>query len=132
MRTEEILYLLVNDNVARLVRAAGAVDDMREIAHVDRKSFADSHRHPGTSPGVDHDDRARHAFMKHVAEMAEKTWKAEGQPRVVVAAAAKVLGELRKALPKDFEGAVVSERHKDLAGLKLHELPSHFKHIGVV
>lgn len=132
MRSEETLYLLVNDNVARLVRAAGTVDEMREIGHVDRKAFADSHRHPGSSPGVDHDDRARHAFMKHVAEFAELGWKKEGQPRVVIAAAAKVLGELRKALHKDLAGAVVSEQHKDLAGLALHELPGHFKHIGVV
>jgi len=132
MRSEEILYLLVNDNVARLVRAAGSVDEMHEVGQIDRKHFADAHRHPGASPGTDHDDRARHAFMKHVAEFAHQAWVGESRPRVVLAAAAKVLGELRKALPKDLSAAVVSEQHKDLAGLALHELPGHFKHIGVV
>ena len=132
MRTEEVLYLLVNENVARLVRTAGTLDEMREIGQVERKSFADSHRHAGSSPGTDHDGRARHAFKKHVAEFAATGWKAEGQPRVVIAAAAKVLGELRKALHKEFAEAVVNEQHKDLAGLPLQELPSHFKHIGVV
>jgi protein required for attachment to host cells len=132
MRSEEILYLLVNDNEARLVRAAGSVDALHELGHVSRKSFGDAHRHPGSSPGTDHDDRARHAFMKHVAEFAHQAWVRDGKPRVVLAAAAKVRGELRKALPKDFAEAVVSEQHKDLAGLALHDLPSHFKHIGVV
>ncbi|MEO8531095.1 MAG: host attachment protein [Deltaproteobacteria bacterium] len=132
MRSEEVLYLLVNDNEARLVRAAGSVDEMREVGHIARKNFADSHRYPGSSPSTDHDDRARHAFMKHVAEFAEKGWKAEGSPRVVVAAAAQALGALRHAFNKDLVAAIVSEQPKDLAGLPLHDLPSHFKHIGVV
>ena len=131
MRTEEILYLIVNDNAARLVRAAGSLTEMREVGHVDRKTFADSHRHTGSSSS-DHDERARHAFAKHVAAFAAAGWRAEGQPRVVMAAGAKVLGELRKALPKDLAAAVVNEQHKDLVGVPLHDLPSHFAHIGVM
>lgn len=137
MKRPVVLYLIASDEEFRLIRGQGA--DLTEVAHRRRSDFADGDfefsapkgRNVsggvsfGVTSGQTEADIERPRLAAHAAEALAVAWAAGAHDGIVIAAGPKLLGALRKALPKALHGHVVGEIHKSLVKLSLHDLPGH-------
>jgi protein required for attachment to host cells len=117
------LYLLVNDEDYRLVHTHG--DGLAEVTHSKAQLTAAGVTHvQGHSPK---EGAVRAHLAKLAAMMLEAEWSKGVYDQIVVSAGPKMLGEIRNSISKGLHGHIVTELHKDLVKLPLHELTSHFK-----
>ncbi|MGQ0610768.1 MAG: baeRF12 domain-containing protein [Paracoccaceae bacterium] len=137
MKRPVVLYLIASDEEFRLIRGQGA--DLTEILHrrlsdLAGGDFAFSAPRGrnvaggisfGVSSGQSEADIERPRLAAHAARALEAEWAGGAYDGIVVAAGPKLLGALRKALPKALQGHVAAEIHKTLVKLGLHDLPAH-------
>lgn len=86
-------------------------------------------RFPGGNtgqPGVEAVEHRNELFAKRVADYLEKARTEHRFDRLVLAAAPKYLGQLRKELHKEVEKLVAEELPKDLSWLNARELERYF------
>jgi protein required for attachment to host cells len=122
------LYLLVNDETYRLVHTHG--EGLAEITHTKAELAAAGVAHVGGSSPKEAAERAH--LAKHVAKVLAAEWAKGAYDRIVIAAAAKMLGEIRHDLPKALHSHIAAELHKDLVKVPLHDLASHFAAVPAV
>lgn len=126
MKPVMTLYLLVNDDNYRLIHTHD--EGLAEIGHT-KAELHDTHVHrvAGHAPK---EGGERIAMARHAAKALAAEWARGSYDRIVLAAGPKVLGEIRRDLPRVLHGHIAAELHKDLLNTPLHDLPGHFK--GVV
>lgn len=136
------LFLLASAEEYRLLKGQGAA--LEEVAHRKADSFADGDYEFGHSKSKNRAGKVsfdvsserteiqieRPRLANHAAEALAAEWDKGGYDQIVMSAGPKLLGDLRKAIPKALEPHVSAELHKDLVKLTLHELPEHLKAAG--
>lgn len=140
MKPATTLVLLAAEKAARFYLHAGVGKGLTEAGAIAADEFADADAawsdKPGRSTGGP--GMAPHAFDPHqterelerarfaahvVAALAERAAEAD---RIVIAAAPRMLGELRARLPPELARKVAAELDKDLVKVPRQDLPSHF------
>ena len=138
MKPISVLYLLADDQTYRLLRGHGA--ELVEIALRTADAFPDvedlqnGRRHPGAESGPHGrtEEIERDRFARHVVRALTEEWEKSGSDRIVISAGPKMLGVLRKALPKSLTAHVAAELHKDLVKIPAHDLPPHLGEVPAV
>lgn len=140
MKVADTLYCIADERGFRLLRgnggrmepihAAGA-DDFPDWSH----GFREGGRNQsgGINFGTGGGDSAeieRPRLAKHIVAELEEEWKKGGADHIVLAAGPKMLGELRKAMPKDLAEAITQEVGKDLSDIPDHALAAHLEEKG--
>lgn len=136
------LVLLADDREARFLLNDGVGKGLRQIGHLaggdSAAGFADqpgrsqaapgAARH-GVEPVTPEEVQRRDAFAGQIADEAARLWQAEGAGRLVMAAPAKMLGELRGRMPAPLTAALAGDLAKDLVHVPQADLPKHFADI---
>lgn len=137
MKAADTLYCVADERGFRLLRGNGGRMEAIHAAGAD--DFADwSHTitEPGRNRsggisfgngGSDDDAIERPRLAKHVVAALAAEWKKGGAGRIVLAAGPKMLGALRKAMPKDLAQEIAAEFPKDLSDIPEHELLDHLE-----
>lgn len=68
-------------------------------------------------------------FVLRVLEFLDDELANSSFDRLIIAAPAKFLGDLRESISKPLQAATMSELSKDLTHLKIEKLPEHFADI---
>ena len=113
--------------VEDLVNPKGRLHN-REI-NTDAKGRFSGPDRPGGHSSGDEDNTVEHyneLFAKRVAEYLDKARNDHRYERLVLVAAPKVLGQLRKELDKEVEKLVVDELDKDLSWFNAREIERYF------
>lgn len=140
MRTVRTLVLLAAEKAARFHLNDGVGKGLVADGGLDAADFPDTDTgwsdRPGrgsAGPGL-----SRHAFDPHETErdqerarfaahvVAALEDRAASADRIVIAAAPRMLGELRARLPPALAARVVAELDKDLVKVPAADLPAHF------
>ncbi|MDQ2091985.1 baeRF12 domain-containing protein [Marimonas arenosa] len=133
LASEDRMRLCENTGVGKGVRefAAKSVEDYDDIA----AGYADMPGRGQAAPGVaghkferptSERDQARGDFATHVIAETAQAFSAGGYDRLVMAAAPKMLGELRQSLPKGLKTALLEDLAKDLTNTPEADLAGHF------
>ena len=77
------------------------------------------------APPTDWHRHAKHEFARTMAHVLDEAATRNDFSRLILVAPPQALGDLRECLNKTTRSRVVSELHKDLTTLSVHELPSH-------
>jgi protein required for attachment to host cells len=137
MKVADTLYCIADERGFRLLRGNGG--RMEEIHAAGADDFPDwSHaltetgrnRSGGINFGTGGGDAAeieRPRLAKHIVSALEAEWKKGGADHIVLAAGPKMLGELRKAMPKDLAQEITDEFSKDLSDIPDHALLDHLQ-----
>jgi protein required for attachment to host cells len=140
MKVADTLYCIADERSFRLLRGNGGRMEPIHSARAD--DFADwSHaltetgrnRSGGINFGTGGGDAAeveRPRLAKHIVAALEEEWKKGGADHIVVAAGPKMLGELRKAMPKELAQEITQEFDKDLSDIPDHDLAEHLEKKG--
>lgn len=148
MHPVRTLVLVASEKTARLLVNAGVGKGLQPLREVAAADFPDvgvpASDRPGRStaaagavarhgfdPHETERDRRRGRFAAHLAEALADEWARGGYDRIVIAAAPRLLGELRADLPEALRPHVVAELDKDLAKVPLAELAPHFHGVAV-
>lgn len=135
MKAADTLYCIADERGFRLLRGNGGKLEPIHAAGAD--DFADwSHavtdpgrnRAGGISFGNGGGDAAeieRPRLAKHIVAALEAEWQNGGAGRIVLAAGPKMLGALRKAMPKGLAQEITEEFDKDLSDVPDHALADH-------
>lgn len=140
MKRPVTLYLVAADDEFRLIRGQGA--DLTEVLHRRLSEFANGDfefSSPkgrnvsggisfGVTSGQTEADIERPRLAAHATGALEAAWSAGAYDGIVLAAGPKLLGALRKALPKALHGHLRGQINKSLVKLSLHELAGHLSH----
>lgn len=141
MPRKRTLILVANEKTARLFFNEGIGKGLVQCASLADEDFDDSDqsfddragrgsapfgtgRH-AIDPRQTEREQERVAFAAHVVAATEKEW-AKGYDRLAIAAAPRMLGELRDALPAAMMAHLAVDLDKDLARVPLQDLPDHF------
>lgn len=140
MKAADTLYCIADERGFRLLRgnggrmeaihAAGA-DDFADWSHA--ISEPGRNRSGGINFGNGGGDAAeieRPRLAKHIVAALEAEWKKGGAGRIALAAGPKMLGALRKAMPKDLAREITQEFDKDLSDIPDHALAEHLEEKG--
>lgn len=137
MKAADTLYCIADDRSFRLLRgnggrmepihAAGA-DDFADVSHVliepgRNRSGGISFGHETGRPA----EIERPRLAKHIVAALEAEWRKGGAGRIVVAAGPKMLGELRKAMPKAIAAEIAQEIDKDLSDIPDPDVAAHLE-----
>jgi protein required for attachment to host cells len=141
MHPVQTLIVLANEHAARLFWNRGVGHGLEAGVELVAADFPDTDvRHadrPGRNtpgPGL-----APHAFDHHESERAQERRRfaahvagvvaaASGEAdRVILAAAPRMLGVLREALPQAVRARIAAELDKDLLKTPIADLPAHFE-----
>lgn len=135
MKAADTLYCIADERGFRLLRGSGGRMDAVHAAGAD--DFADwsqAIREPGRNRsgginfgtgGGDAAEIERPRLAKHIVAALAAEWKTGGAGRIVLAAGPKMLGALRKAMPKELAQEIVDEFDKDLSDVPDHDLAEH-------
>lgn len=145
MKAVRTLVLVANEGEARVLENTGTGRGLAEICAMRADDFPelalDISEAPGrqnAAPGqgghaLDPRETEREArrtgFSRLVIEALEQVWRKKRHDRIIVAAAPRLLGELRQRMPKDVAAAVVADLPKDLVKITVRDLPAHFASI---
>lgn len=69
------------------------------------------------------------AFAHSLAVWLEEAYVHDAFDRLVLVAAPRMLGELRKNIPESLHGKIVSEISKDMANLSIQEIKRHLSNV---
>ncbi|MBL9072454.1 host attachment protein [Tabrizicola sp.] len=135
MKAADTLYCIADDRSFRLLRgnagrmepihAAGA-DDFADVSHA--LTEPGRNRSGGISFGHETgsaDEIERPRLAKHIVAALEAEWQKGGAGRIVLVAGPKMLGVLRKAMPKALTEEIAQEIDKDLSDIPDHALAAH-------
>lgn len=135
MKAADTLYCIADERGFRLLRGNGGKLEKVHAAGAD--DFADwSHavKDPGRNRaggisfgngGGDAAEIERPRLAKHIVAALEAEWQKGGAGRIVLAAGPKMLGALRKAMPKGLAEEITEEFDKDLSDVPDHALADH-------
>lgn len=141
MKPVNTLVLVADDQIARLLVNEGVGKGLRQIAQhsadsLDRARFEYSDtpgreraapgmaRH-GLDPRTSEERQARNAFADMVTDALRKAWQTGSHDRIVIAAAPRMLGDLRDRLG-GLAPHVVATLDKNLVKVPISDLPQHF------
>ena len=137
MKAADTLYCIADDRSFRLLRgnagrmepihAAGS-DDFADVLHV--LIEPGRNRSGGISFGHetgDADEIERPRLAKHIVAALEAEWHKGGAGRIVLVAGPKMLGVLRKAMPKALAAEITQEINKDLSDIPDQDLAAHLE-----
>lgn len=137
MKVADTLYCIADDHSFRLLRGSqGRMDPIQAAGADDFLDVSQALKEPGRnrSGGISfgHETGAaieveRPRLAKHIVAALEAEWKKGGAGQIVLAAAPKMLGALRDAMPKDLAKEIVAEFDKDLSDIPDHALADHLK-----
>ena len=145
MKPDRTMIALASEQQLRLFVNEGVGKGLVELDDLAREAFPDleSHSHYADRPGrgAGAGGVGRHGFEPHETERAQirdrfafyvagvidKAFTREGCDRLVIAAAPKMLGELRADLPEALHDKVVAELDKDLVKIPLQDLGRHLE-----
>ena len=142
MRPDRTLVLMADDAEARFLLNEGPGTGLKEHACLMADQFPDlqidyqdkAGRHTGAGaprhsidPRETLEQQRRERFAKHVAEALQQEWAQVRADRLVVAAAPKMLGILRKAISGPAAAALAGDLAKDLMKVPALDLPKHFE-----
>ena len=137
MKAADTLYCIADDHSFRLLRgnagrmepihAAGA-DDFADVFH----ALTDKGRNRSGEISFGHEtgrpiEIERPRLAKHIVAALEAEWRNGGAGRIVLAAAPKMLGALRQAMPKTLAAEIVREFDKYLSDIPDHALAAHLE-----
>ena len=145
MKPVKIFVLLADDREARFLVHEGVGKGLRQIGHLDggdseevAPGFAQRRgrsqgsvgaaRH-AVEPRTTEEDLRREVFAARVTGQAVALWVADGYDRLIVAAPAKMLAELRARLPGPMTDKMAAALAKDLLHVALKDLPGHFSKV---
>lgn len=135
MKIADTLFCIADDHSFRLLRGGpGRMQAVQAATAADFPDVSKTLTEPGRNRAVGvsftHETGAaieveRPRLAKHIVAAMQGEWKKGGADRIVVVAAPKMLGELRKAMPKDLAQAIVRQHDKDLTDVPDHALAEH-------
>lgn len=143
MKPVRTLILLASESEMRLLQNAGVGKGLSE--RLSRKAsdfddtatrYSDAPGHSQAGPGMaghgfdrssSERDQHRTAFARHVIELTQDEWSRGSYDRVLIAAAPRMLGELRGLLPIPLAAALMADLDKDLTGFELRDLLRHLE-----
>ena len=146
MKPVRTLVLVADDQTARFLINEGIGKGLKEVAGLSAAQFLDAQieyddrpgrqtggpggvaRH-GFDPGEKADAAGRSRFAGYVAEELAREWKRVKPDRLILAAAPKMLGELRSRLNGAPAAALHGDLAKDLVKVSAKDLPGHFADI---
>lgn len=116
----DTLVAVADGETLHLFRTAGN-DDRPQLKsagqpHVEGSNHSAGSRHKSSSANPDEGRDAKDMHAAAVAALLNKAAQANEFEHAVVIAPPKILGELRKHYHKAFEGKLLKEIHKDMAG----------------
>ncbi len=132
MSNDTTWYVIADGGKARIAALEGG--HMRTLQHFDSSGHGDTDEDAsaGTSqlkaPKADPHDQAKAHFAKQVASRINEAVRTGGVDRIMLAAPAHVLHDIRIALDKAAVAKLGPTLTKDLANTPDHELASHFGH----
>lgn len=143
MKPVRTLVLMADDAEARFLINEGPGTGLRELAGLSTAQFPDlqiehedrptrqtggggAPRH-GVEPRETLEVQRRDRFARHVAEALDQEWAKARADRLIVAAAPKMLGVLRKLISGPAAAALAGDIGKDLMKTPLADLPRHFE-----
>jgi protein required for attachment to host cells len=143
MKPDRTLVLMADDTEARFLINEGPGTGLKELAGLSTAQFPDlqigyqdrpvrqtgpagAPRH-GVDPHETLEVQRRERFAKHVAEALAQEWPQAKADRLVVAAAPKMLGVLRKLIAGPAAAALAGDLAKDLMKIPVIDLPRHFE-----
>lgn len=144
MKPVRSLVLIASDNDIRLLSNDGVGKGLVEIRHLTRADLPDVDVEFSDKPprvmhgeGTGHAAEPRHTeaelerdrMVRHALQSTAEEFAAGGYDRFYMTAPDKVLGLLRKGLPKPLKEALAGDKDKDLAKVALRDLPGHFADI---
>lgn len=113
---------------------SGDVPKGQDIMADDRgRAFSSvgSHR-SGMEPKTDPRELVEIEFLRSLSEKLDELQRASAFDRLIIAAAPKALGEIRKALSPAVQGQLEATLDKDLTKTPGHELAKHFEGVMAV
>jgi len=135
MKAADTLYCIADERSFRLLRGNGGKMKLVNAARAD--DFADWSKvihEPGRNQsggisfgngGGDAEEVERPRLAKHIVHALDAEWKKGGADRIILAAGPKMLGALRKALPKQLTQQIARTLDKDLSDVPDHALAQH-------
>lgn len=143
MKPVRTLVLMADDAEARFLISEGPGTGLRELAGLSTAQFPDltidyqdrparqtggggAPRH-GVEPHETLEVQRRDRFARHVAEALDQEWAQAKADRLVVAAAPKMLGVLRKLISGPAAAALAGDLAKDLMKIPPTDLARHFE-----
>lgn len=135
------LYCIADEAGFRLLRGKGS--EVEELLHASAEAFEDTdhefskqgrNRAGAGSTSFGHDTKSeaeieRPRLARHVVAALQSEWSKGAFDRIVVAAGPKMLGALRKAMPKGLAQNITAEVDKDLSNIPAHDLARHLAHL---
>lgn len=131
------LILLVSAHEVKLLRQDSSGGEIREMSHLSGRHLHDSHAQSGIAAhdshgalhggGRDHGggEKERAKVVAHAIDALRAEWNKGGYDRIVMSAPDKMLGLLRREMPRDLGKHVSAELDKDLVKTPIHNLPDH-------
>ena len=144
MKSVDTLILLANEHDMRLLTHAGKGQPLLQIAHHGVAEWADATRRYADREGrmrngagpISALDRStseraqnRQHFASHVLDITGTEWATRRHERLVIAAPAKMLGQLRAAMPPELTEALQADLDADLLHLALDRMGDHLKDV---
>jgi len=143
MKPERTLVLMIDDAEARFLVHDGPGKGFRGLASLRQDQFGDMQEgyddHPGRQSGgfggmARHgfnaeetvEDLNRTRFADHALAALDAAWAKANADRLVIAAAPKMLGVIRKGLRGAPAAALAADLAKDLMKIPVNDLPKHF------
>lgn len=135
MKAADTLYCIADERGFRLLRGnAGKLEPIHAAGADDFPDWSHTVREPGRNRsgginfgngGGDAAEIERPRLAKHIVAALEAEWKKGGAGRIVLAAGPKMLGALRKAMPKHLVQEITAEFDKDLSDVPEQKLLDH-------
>lgn len=134
MNIPSSLILLVSAHEVKLLRQGASGGEIEQLAHLSGKHLHDSHAHAGTAhAGSQHavdphharQEKERGIVASRAIDALRSEWAKGGYDQIVMSAPDKLLGLLRKAMPKDLAHHVNTSLDKDLVKTPTHDLADH-------
>lgn len=144
MKSVDTLILLANEHDLRLLTHAGKGQPLLQIAHHGVAEWADATRRYADREGrmrngagpisaldrsTSEREQNRQHFASHVLQVTSDEWATRRHDRLVIAAPAKMLGQLRATLPAELKKALQADLDADLLHLALDRLDDHLKDV---
>jgi protein required for attachment to host cells len=129
MQTPRCLILLVSAHEVKLLRQDGHGGEIAEVAHLTGRHLHDGNgAHEGyhaVDPRHAGQEKERSRVVAHAIDALHREWAGGSHDRIILSAPDKLLGMLRKAMPKDLARHVSTEFDKDLIHIPAHDMAGH-------
>ena len=144
MKSVRTLILLANEHDLRLLSHAGKGQPLVQIVHHGAAEWADATQRysdregrmrngAGPVSGLDRSTpertQERQNFAAHVLDITGTEWATGHHDRLVIAAPAKMLGQLRATMPAELTRALQGDLDANLLHLALDRLDDHLKNV---